>query len=679
MGMAASQARLLSITSRMADNELRAQIINNSKMRLATESSKVSEEYVAALNSATMMMSNYDTAGNSQYQKLSFNSLTNYSSYNNQYALINTSGQILVSENEAQLYKDANGDLNTYLGLHNLEFSSTYFSAETLGATEISLLGVNPNTNVEYEIGNYPVDLLKEMYEGSETHIGYNNGLQSAEYKDFSDYFNQFELAEDNYNLQLYDTISKEIFDTDWNNAYTKYVTNSTDRSMQDLIDGINYLDKKLGGLVINGKLTTNADNDKPNTFYDDMIAEMQSLKFKTTDGSITATVTATDKVSSGKNKDDKNQINLGQQYQTATGDVVSEIVAIEGDNGKYTLQVNPELQKQLQDEGITIQFSISGAENTWTRELSGLTLEDLKNFKYEVSEQGQDDEGNPANDVTVYTYECDIDNGTGTATWEATQAEVQSTVENLFLMFKSGVINSVNKDAYVPKDTDDSSLVGQAKKAYHDALNNLINFIFGDKISAKEKEELENNASNLNDVGWIMTNYPNQTTDKFEVIKDIYILDSLFNKFGEPAWGWIDTNSPQENAEAKVKWYTNLFNHMQQGFKVLEDGLASSNEWIQFALESGLVSVEQVDKSNNWTATVYSNISDITEVTDDVAVARAEAEYKKAMNNIENKDKRFDMELKNIDTEHNSLQTEYDSVKSVIDKNIERSFKMYS
>ena len=38
-----------------------------------------------------------------------------------------------------------------------------------------------------------------------------------------------------------------------------------------------------------------------------------------------------------------------------------------------------------------------------------------------------------------------------------------------------------------------------------------------------------------------------------------------------------------------------------------------------------------------------------------------------------------FDIELKNIDTEHNSLQTEYDSVKSVISKNIERSFKIYS
>ena len=117
----------------------------------------------------------------------------------------------------------------------------------------------------------------------------------------------------------------------------------------------------------------------------------------------------------------------------------------------------------------------------------------------------------------------------------------------------------------------------------------------------------------------------------------------------------------------------------MKQGFAVLEDGLASSNEWIEFAFESGLVTMEQVDTNNNWVSTIYTNCSDITEVTDDAAVAVAEAEYNKAMNNIENKDKRFDMELKNIDTEHNSLQTEYDSVKSVIDKNIERSFKIYS
>ena len=168
-------------------------------------------------------------------------------------------------------------------------------------------------------------------------------------------------------------------------------------------------------------------------------------------------------------------------------------------------------------------------------------------------------------------------------------------------------------------------------------------------------------------------------TTQAFEPVKQIAILDCLFDIYGEPSWGWIDVNNSEENADAKVQWYTNLYNRMEQGYSVIEKGLASSNEWIEFALENGIVTMEQVDSNNEWVSTMYTNISDITEVTDDVAVTRAEAEYNKAMNNIENKDKRYDMELKNIDTEHNSLQTEYDSVKSVIDKNIERSFKIYS
>lgn len=58
MGLAASQARLLSITSRMADNELRSQIINNAKMRLTSESSQASEEYVDGFNKTQLNVKN---------------------------------------------------------------------------------------------------------------------------------------------------------------------------------------------------------------------------------------------------------------------------------------------------------------------------------------------------------------------------------------------------------------------------------------------------------------------------------------------------------------------------------------------------------------------------------------------------------------------------------------------
>ena len=170
---------------------------------------------------------------------------------------------------------------------------------------------------------------------------------------------------------------------------------------------------------------------------------------------------------------------------------------------------------------------------------------------------------------------------------------------------------------------------------------------------------------------------------NRFQPILDVLILDEIMNTYGEPQYAWIDTSavtdSYNENGDAKAQWYTNLFNRMQDGYQVLQDGLASSTEWIEFALENGIVTLEQVDSSNNWNTTIYSNCSDITEQTDSVAITIAEAEYNAAMNKIENKDKMYDLELKNIDTEHNSLETEYESIKSAIDKNIERTFKIYS
>ena len=54
MGMAASQARLLSITTRLTNNEFRPQMIANSKTRLANETQAASDEYMEALNATKL-------------------------------------------------------------------------------------------------------------------------------------------------------------------------------------------------------------------------------------------------------------------------------------------------------------------------------------------------------------------------------------------------------------------------------------------------------------------------------------------------------------------------------------------------------------------------------------------------------------------------------------------------
>lgn len=641
MGMAASQARLLSITSRMADNELRSQIINNSKMRLATESSKVSEEYINALNSATMMMSNYDTAGESQYQKLSFNSLTSYSSYNNQYGLVNANGKLLVSEKDAQNYRnimDQNGDLDDFLALYGLEYKSTYFTSDTLGAEQINFEDIG-------EI--YTIAELEEMYYGSNDILSYNNSLQSSEYINFSDYYNEYILAEENYTIAVADAINNDLFGDSWDDAYSEYISSDpSGMQVDDFQAGLQYITDILNRLQSEDKLS--ADN----AWFKDMQSVLNSISISGNSCTITSNVAVKD------NGDGTYQI----------GDTILINTQHEHDEDNYDTQVS--IINSDSDDEITTK--VDGQDSVC---FNGTGVG--QNISFTYSETESDDDGTSYTSNYIYKYQTG-DNYAQVSYTTTDSAEVQSFLYQVFTEFRSGITSAINRDKY--GGTDPAAV--SAKQDYNNAINKLIGLVFGN-VDTDTKTLIENNKQIFDNnpatiIKWAKENGI-QTSDSFEIIKNIYILDSLFNVYGEPSAGWIDVNNPDENADAKVQWYTNLYNRMQQGYSVLEDGLASSNEWIQFALESGLVTMEQVDKSNNWTSTIYTNCSDITEVTDDTAVTIAEAEYNKAMNNIENKDKRYDMELKNIDTEHNSLQTEYDSVKSVIDKNIERSFKIYS
>lgn len=188
---------------------------------------------------------------------------------------------------------------------------------------------------------------------------------------------------------------------------------------------------------------------------------------------------------------------------------------------------------------------------------------------------------------------------------------------------------------------------------------------------------------------------------------------------------GIYDSDGNMVN-KTKAQWYTNLWYKMNgsdtankwfdetaedgttqfsiyhpqeftgQGFyEIIENNLYNSSTWIEFALEHGIVTLERADfynpSENNekalemsgegivWNSIIYTNSSDIVAVDDEKAISIAEVKYKKAMNEIQAKDKKYDQDLKKLDTEHNALQTEYDVVKDIISKNVDRSFKAFS
>lgn len=165
-----------------------------------------------------------------------------------------------------------------------------------------------------------------------------------------------------------------------------------------------------------------------------------------------------------------------------------------------------------------------------------------------------------------------------------------------------------------------------------------------------------------------------------------------------------IKSAADPDNASA-IKYYQNIFNKIQSsGYftytntpaKVDENHLYTSegtgtkgnvkknplqdNYTFEAALRDGSLRLEYYSSTDKaFKSTTISEDNCIQEVADERAIARAETKYTQDMADLENKDKKLDLELKKLDTEHNALQTEYDAVKNVVDKNVESSFKIFS
>lgn len=77
MGLAASQARLLSLTARLSNSEFEIQSNLNQKARLSGSADGITREYENSLNLKKMTMQVYDQNGSSQVD-LSYRALTNY-------------------------------------------------------------------------------------------------------------------------------------------------------------------------------------------------------------------------------------------------------------------------------------------------------------------------------------------------------------------------------------------------------------------------------------------------------------------------------------------------------------------------------------------------------------------------------------------------------------------------
>ena len=131
------------------------------------------------------------------------------------------------------------------------------------------------------------------------------------------------------------------------------------------------------------------------------------------------------------------------------------------------------------------------------------------------------------------------------------------------------------------------------------------------------------------------------------------------------------------------IDYLKNIFNKMSScGYytEENENDTIKDDQWFEQQLKEGKLFLQYYSATEkDFVSTTISDDDSIQEVEDEREIALVESQYNQQLAALEKKDQQIDLELKKLDTEHNALQTEYESVKSVVDKNVEKSFSMFS
>lgn len=210
MGMAASQARLLSITARIHDVEYQAQSIQHAKIQLATQSDDAYSEYVKALDATTLTIEAINTKnGTTSTIAACFNNLCSknrvVSSDNNIYALKNRNEQLIVEDDVYEGYQDF---INTGFAQTGYQFALYMMDiANTKEADRFREAEWNAYNNHKDEEGN---KTLQDLY----NNIINIMGIDPAEVDDRTIY-------DENHVIQMNDSKILEEY-RDAKNAYLK-------------------------------------------------------------------------------------------------------------------------------------------------------------------------------------------------------------------------------------------------------------------------------------------------------------------------------------------------------------------------------------------------------------------------------------------------------------------------
>ncbi len=575
MGLAASQARFLAITSRKARCEFESMQIAQQKLSLTRELEQATSDYQASLNQSTLIW-DPDGSGETPFD-VTYDLLMRPSDVNDYmpFLLSRRDGRIALSSSMAQAAKAAgineDGSINgtkqdVYMAFLDAMVATGGMSetaarsAKAIGLNESAGLGgelLDKTTATEMTLGN--------MINYIDLKANIDPSYATEDEKKVADALNITIGSKDSGALEI----------------------------KSDLQASSNYL-------VINGTKQDNS-NGEINFTLSDLLSEDVTFAFTS----------------------EKNSTSFWKKIVAAVGSVLSGTVLFGGYNGLLEL----------------LGVDKGGYSDMTPQERQLLEILDnmFKGFEAIL------DTSQSEIDVTAFNY------------------AIQETLNLL-------------------ANTQDLGSRNHSNDAFNDAINEANNYNgFVTKAASKNKN-FGTTAISLSNLAESFLTFYAQAKGGFQ--DDYYIRqDGKKSSYVTDDQGYYyrikngDDGTSKQMFEAE--FYSIMFNN------ILENGWYNNlyiddKEYLDNALKNGQLFITSINEDGYYYQDRYNANGYIMEDTDDDAITQAEREFSAVKLKIEAKEQQLDLDMKNLDLEISSLTTEYDTVKSLINKNVEKTFTMF-
>lgn len=289
---------------------------------------------------------------------------------------------------------------------------------------------------------------------------------------------------------------------------------------------------------------------------------------------------------------------------------------------------------------------------------------------------------------LTNYASYTDI----STADWSSLLDNYDSTGMEIFLCILANIMN-VLKETLV--DDEETETTQAFEFALTQTLSQLISYSstgHGKETNCVSDAEETNGLCEGNDNGSIsLSNIASMLLTNYAIALDGYSSGYYIGETDDDSYYVTDDsdyyyiiNNPESYYDEKdlmIADYINvLYNQIcAYGWTTCEGGDLNDSDFLQSAIKSGKYFISSLADDGYYYQSGYTSNGCVTEVTDEDAIALAEAEYDRIKTDLNYKEETLDLEMQNLDLEISSLTTEYDTIKSMISKNIEKVFTMFS